>query len=164
MSSNDFSKYNLVVKKKIMLYPFLSYVDAINAGANGGGNRKEKRTYKKRKHKLTRDKQQQQQQHLTQQQQQQYLISGVGNGLSASALGVPGSALSALQLHRQSSSPAANESNIETEEEDFGSGGLGCGGGGHHAHQMGSESEEEAPFAFRRKQHSDYQRVSLCVG
>nr|XP_014088244.1 uncharacterized protein LOC106616209 [Bactrocera oleae] len=140
------------------LNPSTLTIDAINAGANGGGNRKEKRTYKKRKHKLTRDKQQQQQQHLTQQQQQQYLISGVGNGLSASALGVPGSALSALQLHRQSSSPAANESNIETEEEDFGSGGLGCGGGGHHAHQMGSESEEEAPFAFRRKQHSDYQR------
>lgn len=92
---------------------------------------------------------------------------GNGNGLSASALGCAGSALSAqhlLQLHRQSSSPAANESNIETEEEEFGSGGLGCGGGGHHAHKIGSESEEEAPFAFRRRQHCDYQRVSFCFG
>lgn len=51
-------------------------------------------------------------------------------------------------LHRQSSSPAPNESNIETEEEDL-------------AHKVGSESEEEAPFAFRRKQGCDYLRVKL---
>ncbi|XP_053965640.1 uncharacterized protein LOC128867995 [Anastrepha ludens] len=147
------------------LNPSSLTIDAINAGANGGGNRKEKRQYKKRKHKLPRDKQQQQQQqqHLSQHQQQQYLGGvGSGNGLSASALGGVGATLSTqhlLQLHRQSSSPAANESNIETEEEDFGSGGLGGGGGsGHHAHKIGSESEEEAPFAFRRKQHCDYQR------
>uniref|UniRef100_A0A034VY59 Enhancer of polycomb-like protein n=1 Tax=Bactrocera dorsalis TaxID=27457 RepID=A0A034VY59_BACDO len=44
------------------LNPSTLTIDAINAGANGGGIRKEKRTYKKRKHKLTRDKQQQQQQ------------------------------------------------------------------------------------------------------
>lgn len=54
-------------------------------------------------------------------------------------------------LHRQSSSPAPNESNIETEEEDL-------------AHKIGSESEEEAPFAFRRKQGCDYMRVNKCLG
>ncbi|XP_067632062.1 serine-rich adhesin for platelets [Eurosta solidaginis] len=154
------------------LNPSTLTTDAISAGASSGGIRKEKRQYKKRKHKIPRDKQQhQQQQHLSQQQQtqQQYLGGiGTGNGLSASALGaVAGSsALSShhlLQLHRQSSSPAANESNIETEEDDYGSNGLGgsCGVGGssgHHAHKLGSESDEETPFAFRRKQHSYYHR------
>ncbi|XP_036331591.1 uncharacterized protein LOC118743166 [Rhagoletis pomonella] len=147
------------------LNPSSLTIDAINTGASGGsGNRKEKRQYKKRKHKLPRDKQQQQQQQ--QQHQQHQYLGGVssGNGLSASALGGAGAALSAqhlLHLHRHSSSPAANESNIETEEEEFGSGGLG---GGHHAHKMGSESEEEIPFAFRRKQHCDYQRPLVHDG
>ena len=64
-------------------------------------------------------------------------------------------------LHRQSSSPAANESNIETEEDEFGSVAGGVNAGGQFAHKLGSESEEEIPFAFRRKQSCDYMRVSF---
>lgn len=142
------------------LYVFrnLFPADALNAGS-----RKEKRQYKKRKHKIPRDKQQLN--HQQQQQQQQYLATmGVmpTSGTAGAALGVGGVAgipggTSSLphhlphhmhhHLHRQSSSPAPNESNIETEEEDL-------------AHKIGSESEEEAPFAFRRRQGCDYLRVS----
>lgn len=151
--------------------PFTLATDALNTGS-----RKEKRQYKKRKHKVPRDKQQQQlhhqqQQHL--QQQKQYLATigviptsattgaalgagGVAGGVGG--LGVPGGTATLPHhlphhlhhhLHRQSSSPAPNESTIETEEEDL-------------AHKIGSESEEEAPFAFRRKQGCDYLRVRSC--
>lgn len=140
---------------------FSSIADGLNSGS-----RKEKRQYKKRKHKVPRDKQQlhqQQQQHL--QQQQQYLAGiGViptsattgavlGGNVASGVGGLTGTATHPHlphhlhHLHRQSSSPAPNESNIETEEEDL-------------AHKIGSESEEEAPFAFRRKQGCDYLRVS----
>ncbi|XP_073812627.1 enhancer of Polycomb [Musca autumnalis] len=138
-------------------------MDALNAGS-----RKEKRQYKKRKHKIPRDKQQLN--HQQQQQQQQYLATmGVmpTSGTTGAALGaggvtgIPGSGTSNLphhlphhmhhHLHRQSSSPAPNESNIETEEEDL-------------AHKIGSESEEEAPFAFRRKQGCDYLRSRAHTG
>uniref|UniRef100_A0A1A9UQ24 Enhancer of polycomb-like protein n=1 Tax=Glossina austeni TaxID=7395 RepID=A0A1A9UQ24_GLOAU len=132
-------------------------MDALNTGS-----RKEKRQYKKRKHKIPRDKQQLQ-------QQQQYL-AGIGvmpASASSTAGGLVGSTSmtgSAVHhghhhhlphhlhpLHRQSSSPAPNESNIETEEEDL-------------AHKVGSESEEEAPFAFRRKQGCDYLRTRTRTG
>uniref|UniRef100_A0A1A9WQS1 Enhancer of polycomb-like protein n=1 Tax=Glossina brevipalpis TaxID=37001 RepID=A0A1A9WQS1_9MUSC len=132
-------------------------MDALNTGS-----RKEKRQYKKRKHKIPRDKQQLQ-------QQQQYL-AGIGvmpASASSTAAGLVGSTSmtgSAVHhghhhhlphhlhpLHRQSSSPAPNESNIETEEEDL-------------AHKVGSESEEEAPFAFRRKQGCDYLRTRTRTG
>lgn len=105
--------------------------------------------------------------HQQQQQQQQY-FAGIGviptSANTVSVLGgtigsVAGSGLSSTSahshlpphlhhLHRQSSSPAPNESNIETEEEDL-------------SHKIGSESEEEAPFAFRRKQGCEYLRVSF---
>ncbi|XP_061390283.1 serine-rich adhesin for platelets [Musca vetustissima] len=138
-------------------------MDALNAGS-----RKEKRQYKKRKHKIPRDKQQLN--HQQQQQQQQYLATmgviptsgttGAALGAGGGVAGIPGST-SGLphhlphhmhhHLHRQSSSPAPNESNIETEEEDL-------------AHKIGSESEEEAPFAFRRKQGCDYLRSRAHTG
>ncbi|XP_065369495.1 uncharacterized protein E(Pc) isoform X2 [Calliphora vicina] len=142
-----------------------SAADGLNSGS-----RKEKRQYKKRKHKVPRDKQQlhqQQQQHL--QQQQQYLAGiGVipasattgavlGGNVASGVGGLTGTAthphlpLHLHHLHRQSSSPAPNESNIETEEEDL-------------AHKIGSESEEEAPFAFRRKQGCDYLKTRTHTG
>ncbi|XP_023303869.2 uncharacterized protein LOC111685819 isoform X3 [Lucilia cuprina] len=143
-----------------------SAADGINSGS-----RKEKRQYKKRKHKVPRDKQQlhqqQQQQHL--QQQQQYLAgigvipasaatgAALGGNVAGGVGGLTGTAAHPHlphhlhHLHRQSSSPAPNESNIETEEEDL-------------AHKIGSESEEEAPFAFRRKQGCDYLRTRTHTG
>lgn len=106
------------------------------------------------------------------QQQQQYLanigviptsattVAALGAGVAGGVggIGVPGTATLPHHLpphlhhhlHRQSSSPAPNESTIETEEEDL-------------AHKIGSESEEEAPFAFRRKQGCDYLRVSTII-
>ncbi|XP_075169202.1 enhancer of Polycomb [Haematobia irritans] len=155
--------------------PYLNSANVAMDGLNAG-SRKEKRQYKKRKHKVPRDKQQlhhQQQQHL--QQQQQYLANigviptsattgaalgaaGVAGGVGG--LGIPGGTSNLPHhlphhlhhhLHRQSSSPAPNESTFETEEEDL-------------AHKIGSESEEEAPFAFRRKQGCDYLRSRSHTG
>ncbi|XP_037944219.1 uncharacterized protein LOC119677024, partial [Teleopsis dalmanni] len=126
-------------------------IDSINV--SGTGIRKEKRQYKKRKHKLPRDKQQ----HL----QQQYL-AGVGMMPSSVTSGVVGNSSIAghlphlHHLHRQSSSPAAIESNLDTEEEEY------AAGSGQQ--KAGSESEEEAPFAFRRKQSCNYHKPKDHLG
>ncbi|XP_001360549.4 uncharacterized protein E(Pc) [Drosophila pseudoobscura] len=128
-----------------------STMDTIHSGSgNGNGNgsssRKEKRPYKKRKHKLPRDKQQNQHQQLQQQQQQQQTqqyLPGQSSGSGASpAHHLP------HHLHnlsrQQSASPAANDSILDSEDDDYLNGGL-------NGNQLGSESEDEAPFAFRRK-------------
>ncbi|KAH8372613.1 hypothetical protein KR009_001029 [Drosophila setifemur] len=132
-------------------------MDAINSGSgNGSSSRKEKRPYKKRKHKLPRDKQQHPQQSQAQHQphqqqphqQQQYLpASGVSGSSPAPHL--------PPHLHhlirQQSASPAGNESIVDSEEEDF----FGAGGV-QNGNKLGSESEDEAPFAFRRKSSCIY--------
>ncbi|XP_030388402.1 uncharacterized protein LOC115634683 [Scaptodrosophila lebanonensis] len=121
-------------------------MEAISAGGNNS-SRKEKRPYKKRKHKLPREKQQQQQQYFS------------GIGLVPPAAGVSPAHLSHLHhLHRQSASPAANESNVETEEDDY------ISGSAQNGNKLGSESEDEAPFAFRRKSSCNYLRTRQQCG
>ncbi|KAH8321395.1 hypothetical protein KR074_003760 [Drosophila pseudoananassae] len=130
-------------------------MEAINSGSGNGSSRKEKRPYKKRKHKLPRDKQQHQQQPQTQHQahqqqplQQQYLpASGVAGASPAHHLPHHMHHLS----RQQSASPAANDSIADSEEEDY----YGAGGA-QNGNKLGSESEDEAPFAFRRKSSCIY--------
>ncbi|TDG50656.1 hypothetical protein AWZ03_002960 [Drosophila navojoa] len=127
-------------------------MEGISAGSgNGSSSRKEKRPYKKRKHKLPRDKQLQQQQHHQQQQQQQQQQYLPGMGLASSASGISPAHLH--RLNRQSSSPAGNDSIADSDEDDY------LAVGAQNGNKMGSESEEEAPFAFRRRPRCNYLRT-----
>ncbi|XP_034654287.1 uncharacterized protein LOC117892276 [Drosophila subobscura] len=124
-----------------------STMDTIHSGSgNGSSSRKEKRPYKKRKHKLPRDKQQNlQHQQLQQQQQQQQQTQQYLPGQSSGSGASPAHHLPHhLHNRQQSASPAANDSILDSEEDDYLNGGL-------NGNQLGSESEDEAPFAFRRK-------------
>ncbi|XP_022232748.2 uncharacterized protein LOC111081111 [Drosophila obscura] len=125
-----------------------STMDTIHSGSgngNGSSSRKEKRPYRKRKHKLPRDKQQNQHQQLQQQQQQQQQTQQYLPGQSSGSGASPAHHLPHhLHNRQQSASPAANDSILDSEEDDYLNGGL-------NGNQLGSESEDEAPFAFRRK-------------